>query len=174
MISLQTTRNYVFPWNFANWTFWDTRSTSPFTIKIVTTTLLLHNHNRSFQACVYKEPSGRAHIYWHNSCNIGTCGLPDMYTLLPLGLQPLGNGCTYQADHLCPCYNYKIYIYTYLRWVFIIYSPWQVYIYLPKGHMTIFVMTVWANSPMLVHSTHSSITNHPDITQTNILCPCTR
>jgi len=32
----------------------------------------------------------------HNSCTTGTCGLPDMSTLLPSGL---GNGCTYQADH---------------------------------------------------------------------------
>jgi len=44
----------------------------------------------------------------HNSCNICTCGLDCLSTLLPLGLRLSGNGCTYQADHSCPCYNYKL------------------------------------------------------------------
>ena len=40
----------------------------------------------------------------HNSYTMSTRGLPDMYTL----------GCTYQANHLCPWYNYNIYIYIYM------------------------------------------------------------
>ena len=31
------------------------------------------------------------------SCNMDTSGL-----------LPSGNGCTYQADHKCPCYNYYV------------------------------------------------------------------
>ena len=34
----------------------------------------------------------------HITCNIGTCDLPDLYTL----------GHTYQANFLCRCYNYYI------------------------------------------------------------------
>ena len=33
-----------------------------------------------------------------NSYHMGTSGLPDMYT----------RGCTYQANHECPCYNYYV------------------------------------------------------------------
>ena len=38
----------------------------------------------------------------HNSCNMGTRGLPDIYTLSPraLGVR------IYQANHSYPCYNY--------------------------------------------------------------------
>ena len=39
----------------------------------------------------------------HFSCIINTYDLPDMYALR---LWPLGFRCTYQANHLCPCYYY--------------------------------------------------------------------
>ena len=45
----------------------------------------------------------------HNSCNMGTCGLPDTYTLSPRACGPHALG-VYQANHLCPCYNYTMYI----------------------------------------------------------------
>ena len=45
----------------------------------------------------------------HNSCNLGTRGLPDMAMHpQPSGLWPLCFGCIYQANHSCPCYNYTI------------------------------------------------------------------
>ena len=62
----------------------------------------------------------------HNSCNMGTRDLPDMYVLSPracgpwaLGpqpssLRPLGFGHTYQPNHSCPCYNYQMYVCMYV------------------------------------------------------------
>ena len=43
----------------------------------------------------------------HNSCNMGTRGLPDIHPQ-PSGLRPSWFGCIYQANHSCPCYNYRI------------------------------------------------------------------
>jgi len=50
----------------------------------------------------------------HNICNMGTHDLPDMYARSPWAAgihirQILGCGHTYQANHECPCYNYKLY-----------------------------------------------------------------
>ena len=46
----------------------------------------------------------------HNSCNMGTRGLPDIYTLIsPRACGPRALGI-YQANHSCPCYNYTIYM----------------------------------------------------------------
>ena len=42
----------------------------------------------------------------HSICNMGTRGLPDMYTLGPRACGPRAPGCAYQADHPCPCYKY--------------------------------------------------------------------
>ena len=39
---------------------------------------------------------------------MGTNGLPDMYTRCPRAAGPRAKGCTYQADHKCPCYNYYV------------------------------------------------------------------
>jgi len=39
----------------------------------------------------------------HNICNMVTHDLPDMYAHSPPAL-----GITYQANHSCPCYNYKL------------------------------------------------------------------
>jgi len=63
VMSLQMTQNYVFSpksrlLDFLRYPY----STSPFTITIVATKLLLYNHNRSFQACISKEPSGHTRI----------------------------------------------------------------------------------------------------------------
>ena len=44
----------------------------------------------------------------HSICNMGTRGLPNMYTLSPRACGPRASGCTYQADHPCPCYKYQI------------------------------------------------------------------
>ena len=44
----------------------------------------------------------RAHVTTI-TCNMCTRDLPDMYAL---SLRPLGFGHTYQANPLCPCYNY--------------------------------------------------------------------
>jgi len=43
----------------------------------------------------------------HNTCNMGTSDLPDMYARNPRAA-PSGFGHTYQANHSCPCCNYKI------------------------------------------------------------------
>ena len=37
----------------------------------------------------------------HNSCNMCTCVLPDMYSLIPWICGSREFGCTYQAEHLC-------------------------------------------------------------------------
>ena len=42
------------------------------------------------------------------SYNVGTRDLPDIYA------RALGLGHIYQANPLCPCYNYYIYIYIYI------------------------------------------------------------
>ena len=44
----------------------------------------------------------------HSICNMGNCGLPDMYTLSPRPCRPWASGCTYQAAHPCPCYKYVL------------------------------------------------------------------
>ena len=36
----------------------------------------------------------------HSTCNMGTHGLPDMYTLSPQACGPQASGSTYQADML--------------------------------------------------------------------------
>jgi len=38
---------------------------------------------------------------------MGTCDLPEMYALSPRAV-PLNFGHTFQANHSCPSYNYKI------------------------------------------------------------------
>ena len=43
----------------------------------------------------------------HNSCNMYTHVLPDMYTLSPWAW-PSGFRCTYQTNYSCPCYNYNL------------------------------------------------------------------
>ena len=43
----------------------------------------------------------------HNSCNMGTRDLPEMYARSPRAV-PSDFGYTFLANHLCPCYNYKI------------------------------------------------------------------
>ena len=43
----------------------------------------------------------------HSICNMGTCGLPDMYILSPRACGPRISECTYQADHLCHVTNTK-------------------------------------------------------------------
>ena len=72
---------------------------------------LLHNHNRSFQACIYKEPMVVLVFAFqevlHNSCNLGTCDLPEMYAL-STRTAPSDFGQTFQANHSCPCYHYKM------------------------------------------------------------------
>ena len=40
----------------------------------------------------------------HNSCNMCSCDLPDMYPLVPLALDI----CTYQVNPSCTCYNHYI------------------------------------------------------------------
>ena len=46
----------------------------------------------------------------HISCSMDTCDLPEIYAL---ALRPLTHRpeckCTFQANHLCPCYSYYIY-----------------------------------------------------------------
>ena len=41
-----------------------------------------------------------------NSCNMCTCVLPDMYTLIPWACGPREFSHTYQAEHECTCYIY--------------------------------------------------------------------
>ena len=43
----------------------------------------------------------------HNSCNMGTSDLPDMYVCSPR-VAPSGFRHIYQANHSCPCYKYKM------------------------------------------------------------------
>ena len=44
----------------------------------------------------------------HNSCNIWTHVLPDLYTLIPRAWGPRKFGCTYQAEHSCTTINYEL------------------------------------------------------------------
>ena len=44
----------------------------------------------------------------HKSCNMGTCDWPKMYARSPRAA-PSDFGHTFQTNHLCPWYNYKIY-----------------------------------------------------------------
>jgi len=53
-------------------------------------------HNRSWGICQHNPIS----FY---SWNMGKSGLPDMYTCCLRA-----KGCTYQADHKCPYYNYCV------------------------------------------------------------------
>ena len=43
----------------------------------------------------------------HNSCNMGTCDLPEKYACSPR-TAPLDFEHTFQANHSRPCYNYKM------------------------------------------------------------------
>ena len=68
---------------------------------------LSHSSNSS-PACYYDVI--------HNSCKIRTHDLPDMHAL-SLGPAALGLMHTYQANHLCLCYNYNMYTaHTLLAW----------------------------------------------------------
>jgi len=70
--------------------------------------------SQTFQARIYKEPSGCTHIgikaleVLHDSFNMGTRDMPEMYAHSPWAA-PLDFGHAFQANHSCPCYNYKIY-----------------------------------------------------------------
>ena len=44
----------------------------------------------------------------HNSYNMGTCDLSEMYARSPRAV-PSDFGHTFQANHLRRCYNYKIF-----------------------------------------------------------------
>ena len=80
----------------------------------VAITFYLPNHN---QACTLVESSGYTCIgikaiyligsVTYNSCNTGTCDLPDMYAR-SLQAPPSGFGHAYQANHSCPCYKINI------------------------------------------------------------------
>ena len=43
----------------------------------------------------------------HINCNMGTHDLPEMYARSPWAV-PSDFGHTFLANHLCPCYNYKM------------------------------------------------------------------
>ena len=64
----------------------------------------------------------------HISYTMGTCGLPDIYTLGPAALWL----CVYiyQANHSCPWYNYYIY---HLSTVVLNSRDWNGNVWLPKN-----------------------------------------
>ena len=53
----------------------------------------------------------------HNSCNIWTHVLPDLYTLIPWAWGPRKFGCTYQAEHSCTTINYELWHGTVLHYI---------------------------------------------------------
>ena len=58
---------------------------------------------------VWNETIFELHMQFISIYNMGTSGLPDMYTLGPrVHPGPEGRGRTYQADRECPSYKYYV------------------------------------------------------------------
>jgi len=85
----QLSENLQLLWNSPYSIFCDICRICSFIIRIIATMLLLPNHNRIFQACIYRGYSDHTCIGIKGislgkcSCNIGTCDLPDMYACSP-------------------------------------------------------------------------------------------
>ena len=110
VISLQIAQSHVFSVKFA---FWDIRSTGPFISYNVTCCITIigpfsHAYiENTVDILVLALRLLALREVLHNSCNMGTCDLPEMYARSPWAV-PSDFGHTFQANHSCPCYKYKV------------------------------------------------------------------